>query len=94
MNIPAWAQSSANPEEVSLTITSLGKMGAALIVFLGVIGVIDPLVATQAWGNFVAQLITAVPVVFGIWSAGQAVYGIVRKIAVRIVGLFSGTPTV
>lgn len=91
MKIPAIFQSSVNPEEVSLTVSSIGKGGAYFIVFLGMIGWVDPSIAGQAWGGLVASVITAIPAGFAVWSAGQAVYGIVRKIAVRVVSLRSTT---
>jgi hypothetical protein len=93
MNIPSLLQSSVNPEEVSLTVTSIGKAVAGLIVFLGMIGVVDPAIAGQTWGNFVSEVVTAVPVAYGVWHSGQAVWGIIRKISVRISTLFTNTPT-
>ena len=90
MNIPSIFQSSVDPDQVSLTVTSIGKAGAAIIVFMGMIGLVDPAIAGQAWGNFVASVITAIPAGFAVYHAGQAVWGIIRKIAVRAVG---ATPT-
>lgn len=92
MNIPAWAQSSVDPDQVSLTVSSLGKAGASLVVFLGVIGVVDPSIAGQAWGNFVAEIITAIPVGFAVYHSGQVVWGIIRKVSVRVTALFSKAP--
>lgn len=88
MNIPKIFQSSVDPDQVSLTITSVGKAGAALIVFMGMIGIVDPSIAGQAWGNFVASIITAIPAGFAVYQSSQAVWGIVRKVAVRITALF------
>lgn len=87
-NIPKIFQSSVDPEQVSLTVTSIGKAGAALVVFLGMIGIVDPSIAGQAWGNFVASVITAIPAGFAVYHSGQVVWGIIRKIAVRVVALF------
>lgn len=89
MNIPSIFQSSIDPTQVSLTVSSIGKAGASLIVFLGVLGIVDPAIATQAWGGFVASIITAIPAGFAVYHTGQAVWGIVRKIAVRIGNLFA-----
>jgi hypothetical protein len=82
--IPTWAQSSVDPNQVSLTITSIGKAGTALIVFLGMVGVVDPTIAGQAWGSFVASVITAVPAGFAVYHSGQVLWGVFRKVAVAL----------
>lgn len=82
--IPEFAQSSVNPEEVSLTVQSLGKMAAGLVTFVAVLKGVDPILAQAAWGNFIAQITTAIPAGFVVWHAGNAVYGIGRKAAVRL----------
>lgn len=92
MKIPAIFQSSVDPSEVSLTVTSIGKAGASLIVFLGMVGIVDPSMAGQAWGNLVADVITAIPAGFAVYHSSVAVWGIIRKIAVRVTALFSSAP--
>lgn len=87
--IPKWAQSSVDENSVSLTIQSIGKAGAGVVVFLGMVGVIDPAIAGQTWGNFVASVITAVPAGFAVWHSGQAVWGVIRKVAVNVMTLLS-----
>lgn len=82
--IPKWAQSSIDPTTVSLTVQSIGKAVAGFIVFLGVIGWVDPTIAGQAWGELIADVITAIPAGFAVFHAGYVVWGIIRKIAVRI----------
>lgn len=94
MNIPRIFQSSVDPEEVSLTVSSLGKAGASIVVFMGVLGIVDPAIAGQTWGGFVQSIITAIPAGFAVYHSGQAVWGIVRKAAVRLTNLAAGTPTV
>ncbi len=84
MNIPLWAQSSVDENSVSLTVQSVGKAISAAIVFASMVGVVDPTIANEAWGGFVASVITAVPAGFAVYHSAQAVWGIVRKIAVRI----------
>lgn len=64
-------------------------MVGSLIVFLGMVNIVDPAIATAAWGNFVASVITAIPAGFAVYHSGQAVFGIIRKIGVRIMALFS-----
>lgn len=89
MNIPRIFQSSVDPTQVSLFVTSIGKTGASIIVFLGVVGWVDPAIATQAWGNFVAEIITAIPVGYAVFQSAQAVWGLIRKISVRAVSIFT-----
>lgn len=84
-------QSSVDPEQVSLTVTSVGKAVTGLIMFLGMVGIVDPTIANQEWGSFVASIITAVPAGFAVWHSGQAVWGIIRKAAVRIGNLVTKT---
>lgn len=88
-NIPRIFQSSVDPDQVSLTVQSVGKAGAALIIFMGMVGVVDPSIANLAWGNFVASVITAIPAGFAVYHSGQAVWGIIRKIAVGLNNLFN-----
>lgn len=92
--IPKIFQSSIDPNQVSLTVVSVGKAGASLIVFLGMVGLVDPSIAGQAWGNFVASIVTAVPAGFAVYHAGQALWGIFRKIAVALFGKPAVTPVV
>lgn len=86
-NIPKLFQSSVDPTQVSLTVTSVGKAGASLVVFLGMIGVVDPSIAGAAWGNFVAAVITAIPAGFAVYHTGLIVWGIMRKISVGVLAL-------
>lgn len=86
MNIPTIFQSSVDPTQVSLTVTSIGKAGASLIVFLGMIGLVDPTIAGQDWSMFVQAVATAVPAAFAVFYTGEAVYGVFRKIAVALFG--------
>lgn len=92
MNIPKIFQSSVDPTQVSLTITSLGKAGASLIMFLGMVNLVDPAVANQAWGSFVASVITAVPAIFAVYHTGLALWGIIRKVSVALVAIFTKAP--
>lgn len=90
--IPNWAKSSVDENSVSLFITSTGKAVAGVIVFLGMVNVVDPTIANEAWGNFVASIITAVPAGFAVWHTGQGVWGVIRKATVRIVALLTKAP--
>lgn len=83
IQIPSWAQSSINPQAISLTVQSLAKSVSALIVFLGVIGLVDPAIASQAWGNFVAAVVTAIPAAVAVYHAGEVLYGLFRKTIVK-----------
>lgn len=86
ISIPKWAQSSVNPAQVSLTITSIGKAGAAFIVFLGVIGWVDPSIAGQTWSDFTSAVLTAIPAGYAVWHTGIAVWGLFRKVAMAVSG--------
>lgn len=91
--IPRLFQSSIDPTQVALTWSSIGKTVAGVITFLGVLGLIDPVIAGAAWGNFVASVITAIPAGFAVWHTGMVVWGIIRKIAVRIFAKAPVTPS-
>lgn len=93
MNIPAIFRSSVDPTQVSLTVVSIGKAGASLIVFLGMIGIVDPSIAGAAWGNFVASIVTAIPAGFAVYHTAQAVWGLFRKAAVKVYGAPAPTTT-
>ncbi len=82
--IPKWARSSIDPTTVSLTVASIGKAVASLIVFLGMVNIVDPAVAGAAWGQFVAAVITAIPAGFAVFHTGQVIWGIIRKISVAL----------
>lgn len=87
ISIPKFAQSSIDPTQVSLTIVSIGKAGVWFIGFLAMAGLVDPTIANQQWGTFVADVGTAVPVAFAIYHSGNAVWGLVRKTAVNVIAL-------
>lgn len=84
IQIPNWAKSSVDENSVSLTVTSIGNAVAGFITFLGMVGVVDPAIAGQAWGNFVAAVVTAIPAGYAVWHTGQAVWGLIRKVAARM----------
>lgn len=92
ISIPKMFQSSVDSSQVSLTVISIGKAGAGLIAFLAMAGIVDPTIANQQWGTFVADVGTAVPVGFAVYHSGMAVWGLIRKAAVRIAGVFTKTP--
>lgn len=92
MDIPTWAQSSLDESEVSLTITSFGKVGMGVITFLAMVGLVDPTIAGEAWGGFVASVITAVPAAYAVWHASQGLWGVTRKLSVRLVAMFAKAP--
>lgn len=96
IQIPSWAQSSVDPTQVSLFITSATKAIAGLVVTIATIQGIDPAIATQnvqtvsqAALNIVAQYAAIVPAVYAAYHSAEAIYGVLRKIAVR---LFSKAP--
>lgn len=90
--IPSWARSSVDQNSVSLTIVSIGKAVTGVITFLGIIGMVDPLIAGEAWGNFVTAVITAIPAGFAVYHTGQAVWGLARK--AMVAAFTKSTPAV
>ena len=98
--IPSFAQSSADQTQVSLTITSLSKAAIGVITTIAVLRGIDPMLATQnvqtiteAAQNIVVQYIAILPALYAAYHSIQAIYGVVRKIAIRTVSLVHKKPT-
>lgn len=89
--IPAWAQSSADATQVSLTITSISKMLGAILVTYAMLKGIDPVLVTsnvttvtQAAQNIVAQYIAILPALYAAYQSVKAVEGIGRKVWNRL----------
>ena len=91
--IPTFAQSSADPSSVSLSIISFGKVVASVITLLGILNIVDPVIAGQAWGNFVEAIITAIPAGFAVYHTGVMVWGLIRKAAIAIFAKAPVQPT-
>lgn len=91
ITIPSWAQSSLNPSEVSLTITSLGKAAVSIVTTIAILKGVDPAIATtdvttvtQAAQNIVAQYAAVIPAAYAAYQSGMVIWGLVRKGAVRM----------
>ncbi len=84
--VPNWSASSADPSQVSLTITSLGKMLSGTIVFFAVLKGVDPVIAANSWQAFVANIATAVPAGYVVWHTGELVFGLTRKAFFKVFG--------
>lgn len=89
--IPRIFQSSVDPTKVSLFITSASKALAGIVVTLLTLKGIDPAIATQnvqtvteAATNIVAQYAAIVPAVYAAYHSAEAIYGVLRKVAVRV----------
>lgn len=96
--IPSFAQSSIDPSQVSLTITSIGKAVTGALVTYAVIRGIDPMLittnvqtVTDATQNIAAQYLAVFPALYAAYHSTLALWGIVRKLAVR---LFAKAPVV
>lgn len=76
--------SSVNPEELSTTVTSVMKVLAGIAVAGGVLTVADSTTLLQAVPQIITQAAALVPVVYSIWNTAEVVFGIVRKIVVRV----------
>lgn len=99
--IPAWAQSSTDATQVSLTITSVSKAAAGVLATYAILKGIDPVLVTsnvttvtEAAQNIVAQYIAVLPALYSAYHSAQAIYGVFRKFAIRIVTAFGKTTTV
>lgn len=89
--IPTFAQSSVDQTQVSLTITSLSKAAIGIITTYAMLKGVDPVLATtnvqtvtEAAQNIVVQYIAILPALYAAYHSLQAIYGIVRKIAMRL----------
>lgn len=97
-NIPAWAQSSADATQVSLTITSISKMVGAVLVTFATLKGLDPILVTtnvtnvtEAAQNIVVQYIAILPALYAAYQSVKVVEGIGRKVWFRLFP--SATPT-
>lgn len=89
--IPTFAQSSVNPQEVSLTIASFGKVVAGGLATYAMLKGIDPLIlvtnantVTQEAQNVVAQYVIVAPALYTAYHSAQLIWGAMRKIAVAM----------
>lgn len=89
--IPKWAQSSIDPTQVSLFITSASKAVAGLVVTIATLKGIDPAIVTsnvqtvtEAAQNIVAQYAAVIPAIYAAYHSAEAIYGVFRKVAVRV----------
>lgn len=84
MNLPWYLQSSADPTQISLSIESFGKSMAGVITLVAVLKGVDPAIALQTWGNIVSQAVTFATAAYTAYHAAQMIYGIMRKVYLRI----------
>lgn len=89
--IPTYAQSSVDANQVSLTITSISKAVAGILATYAMLKGIDPILVTsnvttvtEAAQNIVAQYIAVLPALYAAYHSAQAIYGVFRKVAVRL----------
>lgn len=89
--IPAWAQSSADATQVSLTITAASKTVGAILITYAMLKGVDPALitsnvttVTQAAQNIVAQYIAVLPALYAAYQSVKVLEGIGRKVWVRL----------
>ena len=82
MNIKSIFSSSVNPQELSLTVSSLSKTIIGVVAFIAVQKGFDGAVVTSHLQAIMDTVITAIPAGFAMWHAMQTVYGLVRKMFV------------
>lgn len=90
-NIPTYLQSSIDPNQLSTTVTSAGKILAGTVMFIAALKGIDPAIAGAQWGNFVQLVATGAPAAYTTWYTAEMIFGILRKVYVR---LFIKTPAI
>ena len=78
-NIPRFMQSSVDPNQISTTIESAGKILAGTVAFIAVLKGVDPAIANQQWGNFVQLVATGAPAAYITWHSAEMVFGLLRK---------------
>lgn len=83
-NIPSYLQSSVDSTKISLTIESIGKTLGGLVLMYATIKGIDPAIAQQTWGIFVANVTTAAVGAYTAWHATEVVYGLIRKLYAKL----------
>lgn len=93
ISIPKWAQSSIDPTQVSLTITSAGKALVGVLTTVAIIRGIDPMIVAQnastvsdAAQNIVAQYVAVLPALYAAWHSAQTIWGVARKLATLLFG--------
>lgn len=79
MNIKKIFQSSYNPEEVSLTVSSIFKVAIFFVGYIAVSKGFDVTKATTQVEAIRDITLSLVPASFTVYHGLQAIYGIVRK---------------
>lgn len=83
-SIPTALQSSTDSNQISLTIQSVGKSVAGIIVLIAMIKGVDPLIAQDQWMQTVALFATAAPAVYTVWQCMEGLWGIGRKLLISL----------
>lgn len=71
--------SSINPQELSLTVESIGKVLGSLLILYASIKGIDPKTVTEWYQPLVAQAGVVISSTYGAYNAILAFWGLVRK---------------
>lgn len=79
MNIKSFFQSSHNPEEVSLTVTSIFKVAIFIVAYFAAAKGFDVTTATTQVEALRDTVLSIVPAAFALYHGCMAAYGILRK---------------
>lgn len=99
IQIPKLFQSSVDPAQVSLTVTSLGKILIGIIGTIAITKGVDPMIVSQnasdvsqAAQNIAAQYVAVVPALYSAYHSVQFLWGFARKLSVWSLQVFSKAP--
>lgn len=80
--------SAVDQEKISLTVMATVRVVAGVAVFLGALSVGDSAIllenVNQVVANVITIVVTATPLAYAAWNAGEIVVGIVQKALVAL----------
>lgn len=82
--LPTWLQSSSDPSQISLSIESAGKTLIGIIGYVLVLKGLDSGTITTQLQAIVDEVATAVTLGFTLYHSLMMIYGLVRKLVVRL----------
>jgi hypothetical protein len=82
--LPNWLQSSSDPTQISLSIESGGKTLIGIIGYFLVLKGLDAGAVTSQLQLIVDQVATGVTLAFTLYHSLMTVYGLVRKLTIRV----------
>lgn len=74
--------SSVDPTQLSLTISSVGKVLAGFLAFLAAAKGLDPAVAQNESQLIIDMIAQGIPLAYSLWNSCNAIWGAARKLLV------------